>query len=242
MRLRASTPPVGERLDKADPVRDMFAEIAPKYDLLNRVLSLGVDQGWRRAATREALLLHPKRVLDVATGTADFALELKRAAPDAEVIGCDFVPQMLEIGRQKAAARGLDVQLEEGDALNLPYEDASFDVVTCAFGFRNFADYKRGLAEFHRVLRPNGRLVILEFPPPPRGAFGALFRFYFRHVLPTIGRLVSGSVGAYTYLPASVMAFPEPARLADMMLASGFRARYRLLTFGVAALHVGQKV
>ncbi|WP_027482227.1 bifunctional demethylmenaquinone methyltransferase/2-methoxy-6-polyprenyl-1,4-benzoquinol methylase UbiE [Deinococcus pimensis] len=237
----APRPPVGERPDKAEGVQEMFAQIAPRYDLLNRVLSFGVDRGWRRAATTEALRRNPARVLDVATGTADFALELKRRAPGAEVVGCDFVPQMLEIGRRKAAALGLDVRLEEGDALHLPYPDGSFDVVTCAFGFRNFADYARGLSEFHRVLRPGGRLVLLEFPPPRPGLFGALFRFYFNHVLPRVGALVSGSAGAYTYLPESVLAFPDPDRLARMMLAAGFRTRHRLLTFGIAALHVGDK-
>ena len=124
---------------KADDVQAMFASIAHRYDLLNRVLSLGVDRGWRRAAAQEALLLSPRHLLDVATGTADFALELKRRSPNTQVIGSDFVPQMLEIGRGKAAAQHLDIVLEEGDALNLPYPDASFDTVTCAFGFRNFS-------------------------------------------------------------------------------------------------------
>jgi len=237
----APRPPVGERPDKAEGVRTMFAQIAPRYDLLNRVLSLGVDRGWRRAAAREALSRRPSHVLDVATGTADFALELKRLAPGADVIGCDFVPEMLEIGRRKAETLHLDIRLEEGDALALPYPDGSFDVVTCAFGFRNFADYARGLSEFHRVLRRGGRLVILEFPPPRPGLFGTVFRFYFNHVLPRIGALVSGSPGAYTYLPESVLAFPEPDRLARMMLAAGFDTRYRLLTFGIAALHVGDR-
>ena len=143
-------PAVGDKQDKGKDVQAMFASIAPRYDLLNRVLSLGVDRGWRRAAAQEALALGPERVLDVATGTGDFALELKSRAPGAEVVGSDFVPQMLEIARSKAAARHLDLRLEEGDALNLPYPDGSFDTVTCAFGFRNFADYARGLA----YLRP----------------------------------------------------------------------------------------
>ncbi|MBZ9713900.1 bifunctional demethylmenaquinone methyltransferase/2-methoxy-6-polyprenyl-1,4-benzoquinol methylase UbiE [Deinococcus multiflagellatus] len=235
-------PAVGDRQDKGQDVQAMFAAIAPRYDLLNRVLSLGVDRGWRRAAAQEALALQPRRVLDVATGTADFALELKSRAPAAEVIGSDFVPEMLAIGREKAQARHLKIALEEGDALNLPYPDGSFDAVTCAFGFRNFADYERGLAEFWRVLAPGGRAVILEFPPPRPGLFGALFRFYFQHVLPRIGALVSGNAGAYTYLPESVLAFPEPARLERMMQATGFRTRYRLLTFGIAAIHVGDKL
>ncbi|AFZ67887.1 bifunctional demethylmenaquinone methyltransferase/2-methoxy-6-polyprenyl-1,4-benzoquinol methylase UbiE [Deinococcus peraridilitoris] len=239
--LNPVKPPVGEHAEKAQDVQAMFAQIAPRYDLLNRVLSLGVDVRWRRAAAQEALLLRPERVLDVATGTADFALELKRRAPEAQVIGCDFVPEMLEIGRRKAVQQQLDIRLEEGDALALPYPDACFDAVTCTFGFRNFARYAQGLSEFHRVLKPGGRVVILEFPPPSPGAFGALLRFYFRHILPRVGALVSGNSGAYTYLPESVLAFPDPARLALLMHAAGFDPRYRLLTFGIAALHVGDK-
>lgn len=219
----------------------MFASIAPRYDLLNRVLSLGVDRAWRREAAREALALSPRRILDVATGTGDFALELKARAEHAEVVGSDFVPQMLDIARAKARGRGLELRLEEGDALNLPYPDGSFDAVTCAFGFRNFADYARGLSEMWRVLAPGGRLVILEFPPPRPGLFGALFRFYFRQILPRVGAWVSGNAGAYTYLPESVLAFPDPGRLAGLMHATGFRTRYRLLTFGIAAIHVGDK-
>ncbi|WP_407636515.1 bifunctional demethylmenaquinone methyltransferase/2-methoxy-6-polyprenyl-1,4-benzoquinol methylase UbiE [Deinococcus phoenicis] len=238
-------PPVGDRQpssrDKGREVQAMFASIAPRYDLLNRVLSLGIDRVWRREAAREALALHPARLLDVATGTGDFALELKARAPGAEVVGSDFVPEMLGLAREKARARHLDLVLEEGDALNLPYPDGSFDAVTCAFGFRNFADYARGLAEMWRVLAPGGRLVILEFPPPRPGLFGSLFRFYFRHVLPRVGALVSGNPGAYTYLPESTLAFLDPERLAGLMRATGFRTRFRLLTFGIAAIHVGDK-
>lgn len=239
--MTSSRPPVGDKQDRGREVQAMFASIAPRYDLLNRVLSLGVDRAWRREAAREALTLNPRRILDVATGTGDFALELKARAPQAEVVGSDFVPQMLEIAREKARGRHLEVRLEEGDALNLPYPDASFDAVTCAFGFRNFADYARGLSELWRVLAPGGRLVILEFPPPRPGLFGALFRFYFRYVLPRVGAMVSGHAGAYTYLPESVLAFPGPERLAGLMHATGFRTRYRLLTFGIAAIHVGDK-
>lgn len=245
MTLPPQMPPVGDRppeaRDKGREVQAMFAAIAPRYDLLNRVLSLGVDRAWRREAAREALALGPVRVLDVATGTGDFALELKARAPGAEVVGSDFVPEMLALAREKARGRHLDLRLEEGDALNLPYPDGSFDAVTCAFGFRNFADYPRGLAELWRVLGPAGRLVILEFPPPRSGLFGSLFRLYFRQVLPRIGALVSGNAGAYTYLPESVLAFPDPERLAGLMHATGFRTRYRLLTFGIAAIHVGDK-
>ena len=234
-------PPVGDKQDKGQAVQEMFASIAPRYDLLNRLLSLGVDRGWRRVAAAEALAHSPRRVLDVATGTGDFAIELKERAPQVEIVGSDFVPQMLDLARQKAGAKQLSIRFEEGDALRLPYPDASFDAVTCAFGFRNFADYTQGLAEMWRVLTPGGRLVLLEFPPPAPGLFGAVFRLYFQYVLPRIGAIVSGNAGAYTYLPESVLAFPEPERLAQMMRATGFRTRYRALTFGIAGMWVGDK-
>lgn len=234
-------PPVGDVQPKADGVRQMFAAISGRYDLLNRVLSMGVDQTWRNQAAREVLALSPKRVLDVATGTADFALALKKMAPDLEVIGCDFVPEMLEVGRHKAKAQQLDVLLEEKDALALDYPDASFDALSCAFGFRNFADYHQGLLEFYRVLRPGGRMVILEFPPPQENLFGSAFRLYFEQVLPRVGRFISGSEYAYTYLPQSVLAFPEPQKLIKMMEDVGFKSRYHLLSGGIAAIHIGVK-
>lgn len=232
--------------DKATQVHEMFSAIARRYDLLNRVLSLGLDGRWRAEATREAFRDQPKaralRVLDVATGTADLALALKRARPDAEVIGVDFAEPMLELGRRKAAKRGLTVRLEQGDGLALPYERAQFDVLSIAYGLRNFADIDGGLREFHRVLRPGGRLVVLEFPPPPRGIFGQLFRFYFLRVLPRLGGLISGRKSAYSYLPASVLAFPTPPQLAARLGAAGFeRVRFRVQTFGVSALHVAFK-
>lgn len=235
-------PPVGDKTERSKQVKEMFASIAPRYDLLNRVLSFGVDRVWRKEAAALALANNPKTILDVATGTADFAIQLASCAPEAVVTGSDFVPEMLSIAREKTRVAGLSIVFEEGDALALPYPDESFDVVTCAFGFRNFSDYALGLAEMWRVLKPGGRVVILEFPPPRKGIFGALFRFYFRQILPRIGGLVSGNSGAYTYLPESVLAFPSPERLADLMQATGFRTRYKLLTGGIAAVHVGDKL
>lgn len=227
---------------KARKVRAMFGEIAPRYDLLNRLLSGGVDQRWRRLAVRLATEKAPRRILDVATGTGDVALLLKRARPAAEVVAGDFTPQMLELARAKAKRTGLDVRFVEADALALPFADASFDAVTVAFGFRNFADYERGLAEFWRVLAPGGRAVILEFPPPPEGLLGRVYRFYFGGVLPWIGGVISGRPEAYRYLPNSVERFPRPEQLAAMMRAAGFAGvRWRLLTGGIAAVHVGDK-
>lgn len=227
---------------KAAQVQRMFAGIARRYDLLNTVLSLGLDRGWRRDAVRAAFEGGAARVLDVATGTADLALALKKYKPSAEVVGIDFVEAMLTIGRRKARARGLSVRLEGGDGLALPYPDASFDAVTVAYGLRNFADVDKGLQEFYRVLRPGGRAVVLEFPPPPEGVFGKLFRFYFLQVLPRVGGLVSGRGSAYRYLPESVLAFPAPPELARRMERAGFGSvTYKLQTFGVSALHTGTK-
>lgn len=219
----------------------MFSEIAPRYDLLNRLLSLGVDLSWRRRAVALALERRPRRILDLATGTGDLALLLKEGAPEAQVVGADFAPPMLALARRKAEVRGVEVDFLEADALALPFPDASFDAVTVAFGFRNFADYQRALQEIHRVLAPGGRLVLLEFPPPPKGAFGLVYRLYFGKILPFIGGLISGSFGAYRYLPESVEAFPPPEALKALMEGVGFRVRYELLTFGVAAIHVGDK-
>ncbi len=220
----------------------MFSSIARRYDLLNTVLSFGFDKGWRRDATRAAFAGGATRVLDVATGTADLALELKKYRPEAEIIGVDFVEAMLEIGRRKAHEQGLSVRLEQGDGLALPYPNESFGALTVAYGLRNFADIDKGLAEFYRVLKPGGRVVVLEFPPPPEGLFGALFRFYFLQVLPRLGGLVSGRKSAYTYLPDSVLKFPPPPVLAEKLTHTGFSGvRYKLQTFGVSALHTGEK-
>jgi demethylmenaquinone methyltransferase/2-methoxy-6-polyprenyl-1,4-benzoquinol methylase len=235
--------PPHPRVGEGDPskgaeVRAMFDGIAHRYDTLNALLSLGVDRGWRRQAVEAALRDQPRRILDVATGTADLAIALRRAAPRAQVIGVDFSSAMLEVGRSKAARFGVEVTLEVADGLALPYPDASFDTLTIAYGLRNFSDIDAGLREFRRVLRPGGALVVLEFPPPPSGVFGVLFRTYFTRVVPFLGGLVSGQRGAYAYLPASVMAFPDPEALADRMRRVGFRdVRYRLQTLGVSALH-----
>jgi demethylmenaquinone methyltransferase/2-methoxy-6-polyprenyl-1,4-benzoquinol methylase len=219
----------------------MFAEIAPRYDLLNRVLSVGIDRTWRVAAVEAALEKNPRRILDLATGTGDIAVLLKKAAPQAEVIGGDFAPPMLELARQKAQKAGLSILFIEADALELPFPDNHFDAVTIAFGFRNFADYHQALVELHRVIAPDGRLCILEFPPPPQGSLGALYRFYFTRILPLIGGLVSGSASAYRYLPESVERFPDPTTLAAMMGLAGFSTRYLLFTGGITALHIGDK-
>ncbi|HET9026332.1 MAG TPA: bifunctional demethylmenaquinone methyltransferase/2-methoxy-6-polyprenyl-1,4-benzoquinol methylase UbiE [Trueperaceae bacterium] len=228
--------------DRATRVQAMFSDIAPTYDLLNGVLSLGVDRRWRAQAAHAALANVPvggSAVLDVATGTGDLAFTIKGQRPDVRVVGADFAAPMLELARGKAAKRGVAIEFVQADGTALPYPDGSFDAVTIAYGLRNFADPDAGLREFRRVLKPCGRLVILEFPPPPVGFFGAIFRFYFTRVLPRLGGIVSGAPGAYAYLPESVLAFFTPAALEVRLRAAGFAAvEYRLQTFGISALHV----
>lgn len=229
-------------LDKAPAVRQMFNAIAGRYDFLNHLLSLGIDRRWRLEAVAVTSEKKPSSVLDVATGTGDLALLLKRRRPEAEITGVDFAEAMLALARRKAVREQLEVRFREADGTALPFPAASFDAVTIAYGLRNFADTRQGLKEFYRVLAPGGRLVVLEFPPPPGGLFGRLFRFYFLRVLPFVGGLISGRRGAYAYLPASVLKFPAPPALAGLMCEAGFvGVRYKLQTLGVSALHTGEK-
>lgn len=219
----------------------MFSQIAPRYDLLNRILTLGVDQYWRKVALKLALEKRPARILDLATGTGDLALLLKRTRPDAEVVGADFAPPMLEIAKEKAKKAGLEARFLPADALNLPFADSSFDAVTIAFGLRNFTDYPKALTELYRVITPGGRLVILDFPPPPRGGLGAFYRFYFKQILPWLGGIISRNPAAYRYLPSSVERFLTPGDLKGHMQEAGFSAEYRLLSGGIVSLHQGDK-
>jgi len=231
--------------DRAESVKRMFSEIAPTYDLLNTVLSLGIDARWRAQAagaaldTRAAAGPGAFAVLDVATGTGKLALTIKRLCRACRVVGVDFAEPMLEVARRAVERSKLDVELEVADGTALPYEDASFDAVTIAYGLRNFADPAAGLREFTRVLKPGGRLVVLEFPPPGPGLMGRAFSLYFTRVLPRLGGLVSGRRSAYAYLPASVISFMTPDELAAQMTAAGLEGvSYRLQTFGISAMHV----
>jgi len=220
----------------------MFAEIAPRYDLLNHALSLNIDKRWRRLVIKEVAdrLRRPGAVaLDLCCGTAELSLELGALAP---TFGVDFCHPMLELGIKKVRQAELPIELIEGDALRVPFADSIFDVVTVAFGLRNVDGTKAGLREIYRLLKPGGRCVVLEFSRPQLPIFRSLFHFYFRRILPRIGNAVSGSSFAYQYLPDSVQSFPDQKELAALMQAVGFSGvRYYNLFGGVASLHLGDK-
>jgi demethylmenaquinone methyltransferase/2-methoxy-6-polyprenyl-1,4-benzoquinol methylase len=228
----------------ARAVREMFTSIAPRYDLLNHLLSFNVDRlWWRRTADAFApILARPgARALDLCCGTGDMAFALKRHAgkSGARIFGADFSHAMLQLAWRKSA--GTDVRWVEGDALRLPVAAGQFDLVTSAFGFRNLADYDAGLREIFRVLRAGGEAGILDFGEP-RGLFGAVYRLYFRRVLPVVGTLVSGIKGPYSYLPASVERFPAPEEMLGRMRAVGFQeVSWTPYTLGIAGLYRGKK-
>lgn len=233
--------PYQDDSSKKEQVQQMFDNIAHRYDFLNRFLSLGIDKGWRKNAIKMLSEHHPKKILDVATGTADFALATLPLNPD-EVIGVDISEGMLDVGRKKIAEKGItNVRLENGDSENLRFEDASFDAVIVAFGVRNFENLEKGLAEINRVLKPGGVAMILEFSKPT-GLFGLLFTIYNKTLLPLWGKLFSGDNAAYKYLPESVAAFPEGDEFKNIMRGLQYQeVKDRRLTFGVCSIYTGLK-
>jgi demethylmenaquinone methyltransferase / 2-methoxy-6-polyprenyl-1,4-benzoquinol methylase len=226
-------------------VRGMFGRIAPRYDLLNHLLSLNIDRYWRARTVKQVsdILARPAaRALDVACGTGDLMLALE-ARGDAAVYGSDFCHPMLLAADRKVRQHRSRASLFEADALRLPLADASLDLVTIAFGFRNLANYRQGLHELLRILKPGGSLAILEFSTPPNPALSRLYDFYSRAILPTIGGWISGSKEAYSYLPESVRKFPDAGELANQMRAAGFsNVRFHRMTAGIVALHLGQRL
>ena len=229
---------------KKEEVREMFDRIAPRYDLLNHTLSMSIDRLWRRHVVRIVRRCRPGRILDVATGTGDLAIEMARRIPGVRVLGVDLSERMLEEARRKVAARGLDerVLLERGDAEHLAVAAASVDVATVAFGVRNFENLEAGLRELHRVLKPGGKVVILEFSRPRNRIFRALYEFYSYRVLPRIGGAVSHDRQAYEYLPVSVGEFPAPGEFLTMLARAGFgNCRSRSQSFGIAQIYTGEK-
>ena len=225
-------------------VRDMFGRIAPRYDLLNHLLSLNIDRHWRArtVASVAGILANPNAcVLDVACGTGDLMLALE-ARGQARMFGSDFCHPMLVEAALKAKQRGSRAALFEADALDLPLAGAAFDLITIAFGFRNLTSYDRGLREFLRILKPGGCLAILEFSTPPNRLLARAYDFYSRAVLPRIGGWISGSSEAYSYLPESVRKFPNANELAEQMRAAGFaNVRFERMTAGIVALHLGDR-
>lgn len=231
-------------IEHAKAVRAMFSGIAGRYDLLNHVLSMNIDKRWRRLVRQklQPILDDPNAlILDVACGTGDLSIELQTHA-DASVIGTDFCRPMLAVAAEKNTKGSLAIPYVEGDAMRLGFASDSFDAVTIAFGLRNLSNFSDGLAELRRVLKTGGRIVILEFSSPVIPGFRQLFNLYFTRVLPRIGGAVSGSRGAYEYLPDSVSKFPDQKRLVSMMMETGFDGvEYTNLTGGIAAIHTGVK-
>lgn len=236
--------PYDEAGDKKSQVSRMFNRIAPYYDLLNRLLSLGIDTVWRRRAIDKLTGDGPRLILDVATGTADLAIESARRLQPDKVIGIDISTEMLEIGRRKIRQRGLDtvIELQEGDSENLPFPDNTFDAITVAFGVRNFENLEKGLMEMQRVLKKEGRLIVLEFSKPRVFPFKQVFNGYFKYILPAIGRLTSKDPKAYRYLYESVQAFPDGEDFLNILQQTGYKTNQCIpLSLGICSIYVGEK-
>lgn len=228
----------------ASPIAAMFDRISPKYDALNHLLSFNIDKVWRRKTAKVVAKSQPNTILDLATGTADLAIAMAKRNPQAHLIGMDISEKMLDIGKEKVMHQNLanQIELRLGDAAALPFEDNSFDAVTVAFGVRNFEDLDKGLSEISRVLKPGGQAVILEFSMPKRFPVKQLYRFYFKRLLPFIGKLVSKDNSAYAYLPASVERFPKPKAFLELLAQHGLiRGTVRPLTFGIATLYCAER-
>lgn len=236
------TPYKDNNSTKKEQVREMFDNIAPRYDLLNHLLSLGIDRSWRSKLVAMAAQSKPKSILDVATGTGDLAIALARRCPQARVTAIDLSPEMLEVGRRKVAKRGLSIEMLVSDAEQIPLPDNSFDTVTAAFGVRNFENPLVGLKQMCRVLKRGGEIYVLEFSTPRHGLFAALYKFYFHNLLPLVGRAISKEKRAYSYLPESVEAFACGEQFLQLLADAGFsQGSYRELMGGIATIYRGIK-
>ena len=236
-------PPPAPEPGKKQQVEAMFDNIAHKYDFLNHFLSVNIDKLWRKRVVKAVAACNPARVLDVATGTADLAIALSGRS-SAQITGIDISRKMLDVGEQKLLRKNLSgqIQLMQADSENLPFAEESFDAVMVAFGVRNFENLDRGLREMYRVTRKGGMVAVLEFSIPNKFPVKQLYHFYFRNILPTLGRLFSKDKGAYSYLPESVHVFPEGKAFMDRMEAAGFsRIQQQRLTFGIATFYQAQK-
>jgi len=229
---------------RKEEVADMFNNIAPKYDFLNHLLSMGIDKGWRRKAVANFKSNPPKHLLDIATGTADFAIVANELIKAVKITGVDISEGMLKEGRKKIEKKGLrdNIELLYGDSEQLPFTDDTFDGAMVAFGVRNFSDLDKGLSEIYRVLKPGSKFVVLEFSKPGRIPVKQLYWFYFRYVLPVVGRIVSKDAAAYSYLPESVRVFPDGKYFLERLIKAGFRdTSQKELTFGIASIYCGIK-
>jgi demethylmenaquinone methyltransferase / 2-methoxy-6-polyprenyl-1,4-benzoquinol methylase len=230
--------------DKREQVELMFNNISPKYDLLNRVLSLGIDKIWRKQALNLLKKDAPSLILDVATGTADLSIEAATRLKPKAIIGIDIAENMLAIGREKISKKKLDkiITLQKGDSEKIAFEDNMFDAVIVSFGVRNFQNLEVGLAEIYRVLKPGGNILVLEFSKPQKAPFKQVYQFYFKNILPTVGKIISKDNAAYTYLPDSVNAFPDGKAFCGILEKIGFDIQhYKPYTFGVCTAYVGKK-
>jgi len=230
--------------EKREQVELMFNNISPKYDLLNRVLSLGIDKIWRKQALNLLKKDKPAYILDVATGTADLAIEAATRLKATSIIGIDIAENMLQIGRGKITKKGLDkiISLQKGDSEKIDFADNTFDAVIVSFGVRNFQHLELGLSEIHRVLKPGGNIMVLEFSKPQKAPFKQVYQFYFKNILPIVGKMVSKDTAAYTYLPDSVNAFPDGKAFCAILENVGFSVQhYKPFTFGVCSSYVGKK-
>ncbi len=238
------TPYTNSQAGKKEQVADMFNNISGTYDFLNHFLSMGVDLIWRKKAIGELRALKPQMMLDVATGTGDLAFEAIRILKPAKIIGVDISKGMLEVARQKIRNRKLDkiFEVRIGDSERLLFDDNTFDAITVAFGVRNFENLDKGLSDMYRVLKPGGKLVVLEFSKPRHFPVKQGYNFYFRYVTPTVGRFFSKDASAYSYLPESVAAFPDGQEFTARLQQAGFgNTKSRSLTFGICSIYTGIK-
>ncbi|MFV0304958.1 MAG: bifunctional demethylmenaquinone methyltransferase/2-methoxy-6-polyprenyl-1,4-benzoquinol methylase UbiE [Moheibacter sp.] len=230
-------------LGKKEQVEQMFDNISEKYDLLNRILSMGIDVSWRKKVVKSIVKAKPQTILDIATGTGDLAIQMANAT-NAQITGFDLSAGMLEVGRKKVATQKLQdrIKMIQGDAENMPFEDNTFDCITVAFGVRNFENLQKGLDDIYRVLKPGGKFIILEFSQPESFPMKQLYSFYSKQILPKIGKQISKDQSAYTYLPDSVKAFPYGEAMKNILKKSNFSQTLdKKLTFGIASIYESSK-
>lgn len=241
---RKEVKPYGDtNKSKKEEVAEMFNNISGKYDFLNHFLSLGIDKIWRKKAVKMLKEIQPKRILDIATGTGDFAIESLKLNPE-KIVGVDISAGMLEKGREKMVKRKVDhiISMQLGDSEDLPFEDDHFDALTVGFGVRNFQNLEKGLAEMLRVVRPGGKLIILEFSQPKKFPVKQYYKFHSKYIIPFFGRTISKDSNAYTYLPESVAAFPEGKNFEDILVKLGYKnVQSKLVGGGIATIYSGTK-